>query len=105
VSAAAAWQAAPPDPQQLTPSDEQIGETTGDSRRRGVLHQPAVATLASPNNRLITPVLRSTLVRGLGSVLATLDLVDNAAKAIASVGEVSGAGAHRRIVTFRPRYA
>src|SRR3954447_9134818 len=93
----------PSDAQQLAPSYEQIGETTGDPRPMGVLRQPPVANLGEAGHPLDHPdaVLDLGTYPGLPAVLAPLHLVHDATMAVASVGEVSGTGsmlADRRLL-------
>src|SRR5262249_2027245 len=82
------------DPQQLTPSNEQIGETTCNARSMGVLRQPPVPDLGEAEHPLDHPdaMLDLGTYAGLPAVLSPLHLIDHATMAVASVGEVSGAG-------------
>jgi hypothetical protein len=74
--------------------NEQIGQRTGHQQAMGVLLQPAVAHLGKAQYPLDDPdrMFDPGPYFGFGAVFRTLDLIDNAAVAVAAVGEVAGLG-------------
>ena len=93
VSEPGLWRIVLSDRHQVTPSDEQIGETTGDPRSMGVLRQPPVANLGEAEHPLDHPdaVLDLGKYAGLPPIPATLHLIDHATMAVAFAGEIPGA--------------
>ena len=82
---------------------EQIGQCAGDKQAMGVLLQSAIAHLGKTKqplddaDRMFNPGSHF----GLGTIFRPLDLIDDAAVAVAAIGEVPGRGACWRITAAR----
>src|SRR5215831_18808860 len=76
---------------------EQIGQRAGDKQAMEVLAQPAIAHLGKAEHSLDDPdrVFDPGPHFGLGAVFRSLDLIDNTAVAIATIGEIPSLGRAR----------
>src|SRR5437764_7808327 len=81
---------------------KQIGQRAGHEQAMGVLLEPAIAHLGKAEHPLDDPdrMLDPGPHFGLGAVFCPLDLIDDAAVAVASIGEIPGLG--RMLSDHRP---
>ena len=91
--------------QQVTARHEQIGQRAGDKQAMEVLAQPAIAHLGKAEHSLDDPdrVFDPGPHFGLGAVFRSLDLIDNTAVAIATIGEIPSLGRARSDTARWPR--
>ncbi len=80
--------------QQMAAPCEQIGQRTGHEEAMRILLQPAVAHLGKAKHPLDDPnhMFSPGPHFGLGAVFRPLDLIDNTAVAVATIGEISSFG-------------